>query len=121
MKVTGIVEKGSGRGKKDFVPTVNLMLDDVLEDLDFGIYACEVEVMGDEYWGVVHYGPRTTVDNLTTFEVFIFDFDKDVYGEQIEVDVLDRLRDIVKFESEEELQNQIENDILQAKQILGLL
>lgn len=120
VKVKGIVEKGSGRGKTDFVPTINLMLENVPSDLDFGIYTCSLSFEGGDYSGALHYGPRSTIDNLVTFEVNIFDFDKDVYGHEVEVDVLDKIREIVKFENEEQLQSQILQDIEDAKRMLNI-
>lgn len=119
MFVKGIVEHGSGRGKTDFVPTINLMLEDVPSDLDFGIYACKVKSGDDWYMGALHYGPRSSVDDLVTFEVNIFDFDADIYGDEVEVEIKDKVREIVRFESEAELVTAINNDILKIKEVLG--
>lgn len=121
VKVVGIVEKGSGRGKTEFVPTINLMLEDVPSGLDFGIYTCELNVDDAHYYGAVHYGPRSSVDNLVTFEVNIFDFNDDVYGREVEVEVKDKIRDIVKFSDSKELHDQILKDIEDAKRMLNLV
>jgi riboflavin kinase/FMN adenylyltransferase len=119
MKVAGIVERGSGRGRSEFVPTLNLMLEEVPEDLAYGIYVCKVVIDGSEYGGAMHYGKRTTIDDLVTFEVNVFDFDQTIYGERVEVEVLEKIRDIVKFENKEELQKRIQEDIVKAKEILN--
>lgn len=117
MNVSGIVEAGSGRGRGEFVPTLNLMLEFVPDGLEFAIYACRVCILGSWYEAVVHYGPRTSVDGLCTFEVNVFDFDQQVYGQKVEVEVLDKIRGIVKFDNISDLKNQIEQDILKAKEI----
>ena len=119
MKVTGIVERGSGRGKSEFVPTLNLMLDSVPEDLEYGIYVCQVIIDNRSFGGVMHYGKRTTIDDLVTFEVNVFDFDQDIYGQKVEVQVLDKIRNIVKFANKEELQKQIQQDVVEAKKVLN--
>lgn len=119
MKVSGIVERGAGRGRSEFVPTLNLMLDSVPEDLAYGIYVCRVYIDGSEYGGAMHYGKRTTIDDLVTFEVNVFDFDQTIYGESVEVEVMDKIRDIVKFENKEELQKRIQQDIVEAKSVLS--
>ncbi len=119
MIVSGIVEKGAGIGKSEFVPTLNLMLDEVPTDLAFGVYACKAKVLFESYNGVMHFGARTSVDNLITFEVNLFDFDKTVYGEKVEVEILDKIREIVKFETHADLKAQIESDIESAKKILS--
>ncbi len=118
--IRGVVEKGSGRGKTEFVPTVNLMLEETPADLDYGIYCCAIYIGGKKYFGALHYGERSTIDDLVTFEVNIFDFNEDIYGEEVEVEVFDKIREIVKFRNKEELQTQIEQDILDARKLLKL-
>ncbi len=120
MIVKGIVEAGMGRGTNEFVPTLNLLLDNNPESIDFGVYACKALVENIWYNGVLHYGPRSTVDNLVTFEVNLFDFNKQIYGELVEVEILDFIRGIVKFDSFAELKKQIEKDIASAYKILKI-
>jgi riboflavin kinase/FMN adenylyltransferase len=115
MKVKGIVEKGAGKGTPEFVPTINLLLSDVPAGLEFGVYTCKTAVEGVWYGGALHYGPRTSVDNLITFEVNLFEFDKQIYGQEVEVEILQKIREIVKFDSHESLKSQILKDIEQAK------
>lgn len=120
MKIKGIVEKGLGLGKSEFVPTLNLMLGEEPVGLEFGVYVCRVLIEGEVYGGVMHYGIRSSVDNLITFEVNVFEFEKQIYGEEVEVEVLDKLREIVKFDSFEELKVQILKDVNSAKKILEI-
>ena len=116
MIVSGIVEVGAGRGTNEFVPTLNLLLHENLPvNFEYGVYACKALVLGEWCFGVMHYGPRTSVDNLITFEVNLFDFKNQVYGEEVKVEILDYIRPIIKFENLTELKQQINSDILQAK------
>jgi riboflavin kinase/FMN adenylyltransferase len=118
MIITGIVEKGAGIGQSEFVPTINLLLNEVRVGLEFGIYACSVKVFNETYNGVMHYGIRSTIDNLITCEINIFDFNSYIYGVEVEVKVKDKIRDIVKFENREDLKAQILKDIVKAKELL---
>lgn len=115
MKVAGVVERGSQRGKKDFVPTANFILDEVPAGLEYGIYAVEIHIDDNKYQGVAHFGPRSSVDDLITFEVHIFDFNDNLYGRHLAVEVLVKIRDIVGFESDEALLMAINNDIEKAR------
>jgi FAD synthase len=102
------------------VPTINLLLDEVPVGLEFGVYACRAKVLEKSYNGALHYGHRSSLDNLITFEVNLFDFDQLVYGEEVEVEVLDKVREIVKFDSKQDLKAQILKDIVNVKKLLRL-
>lgn len=106
----GNVIKGESRGKQLGFPTINLDLHNA--DLDFGVYAARVKVNEKQYWGAMHYGPRHTFNNeQPVMEVHLLDFDGDLYGEQVEVQVLKKIRDIKKFSNKEELIEQIKKDV----------
>jgi riboflavin kinase/FMN adenylyltransferase len=117
MLVTGIVEKGAGIGKSIFVPTLNLILEHN-PTIDYGVYACRICIDEDWYNGVLHFGSRTSVDDLITFEVNVFDFDLEIYGKKVEVEILDKIRGIIKFDSFADLKAQILKDIIKAKSLL---
>ena len=66
--------------------------------------------------GVASIGNRPTVDGTRTLlEVYIFDFDQDIYGRHLQVSFLHKLRDQVKFDSLEALTAQIERDVAEAR------
>lgn len=119
MKIIGKVQAGKSRGRGLGFRTLNL---DVKElGLDDGIYVTGVKIRGKDYESVSHYGPRPTFnEDEKILEIHVFDFDEDVYGEEVEVEFLLKLRDILKFDTKEELIEQISKDILLAKEFFKL-
>jgi riboflavin kinase/FMN adenylyltransferase len=77
-------------------------------------------VEGKKYLAVTNIGLRPTVDQeqQVTVEAHILDFDQDIYGKSVELEVHKFLRPIRKFTSLEEVQKQVEKDIEEAKQYL---
>lgn len=99
-------------------PTANIRPTGVLPP--FGVYAVRVEIRGEFYFGVANLGIRPTVaaqQGELMLEVHIFDFDSDIYGEQLCVQPIAFLRPECKFASLVELQAQLANDSFQAKSI----
>ncbi|MBU0982070.1 riboflavin kinase [Patescibacteria group bacterium] len=116
MKLTGKIVHGKGRGEGLGVPTLNLELQ---PDLEEGVYAVRILLEGKWYGGVMNFGPRPTFnESKKTLEVNVFNFEGDVYGEEAEIEVLDKLRDVMKFDSKENLVNQIKKDVSEAKRIV---
>jgi riboflavin kinase/FMN adenylyltransferase len=116
----GVVREGLKRGGPVVgFPTANLKINP--EDLCplTGVYA--VQVIHDSicYGGVINIGYNPTFgDQGLGAEVHIFDFNKDIYGHPIKVNMIQRIRPEKKFESVEELSKQIANDVETAKKIL---
>lgn len=77
-----------------------------------GVYAVEVEVLGRNYGGVCNIGTRPTVGagNARTIETHILGFNDNIYGLDIRIRFIDRLREERRFSSMEELRMQIECD-----------
>lgn len=119
-QIRGHVEKGRDRGGKLLgCPTANIGLQDELAPKP-GVYAVTVTCKETKYNGVANIGYSPTFDDhIFTVEVHIFDFCNDIYGEKIRVDFIDRIRDEKKFSSLIELSEQIQKDILQAREILS--
>jgi riboflavin kinase / FMN adenylyltransferase len=122
--VTGTVVAGDGRGRTIGVPTANL---EAVEEATprVGVYACNVELIEggavrDLGAGVVHLGPRPTVDRGETIEVHLIDRSLDLYGKTLRVGFLQRLRDLERFSDLEGLREQIERDIAAARRVRGL-
>lgn len=104
----GIVQEGKKRGKKLGFPTANIKS---TSDLAPGIYISEAILSGDTHQAITFMGTADTFgDKDFTVETYILDFDKDIYGEYLEVRILKKLRDGKKFESEEELIEQMQKD-----------
>ena len=103
---TGTVIKGDGRGRTLGFPTANIKLNDESKLLPaIGIYAVEVLIENKKYNGLLSIGRRPTfyIDGLVTTEVYILDFDQDIYGRQVTVNMVERIRGEEKFSTTEEL------------------
>jgi len=119
-QIRGFVEIGRNRGGRLLgFPTANIHLTDELCPKT-GVYAVTVECKGRFYKGVANIGYSPTFeDQIFTIEVHIFDFNMNIYGENIRVNFIERLRDEMKFSNISHLTDQIKKDIEKAKQILN--
>ena len=115
FKVKGEVIHGFNIGEKIGVKTANL-INIKYQLLRHGVYYCHIELNGNKYRGIANYGVNPTFSrNLDPiFEVHIFNIDEDLYGQIIEVTLVDFMRDEIKFKNELELKNQIEDDMRKA-------
>ena len=118
----GNVVKGATRGRILGFPTANIGIDDKFKLIPkTGVYAVRCLVDEDVVYGVMNIGyrPTFTEEGSLSLEVHLFDFDKDVYGSPMKVELIKRLRDEQKFNSKEELIYQIERDKRSAIQEIG--
>ena len=117
--IMGEVVRGNRIGRQLGFPTANLPLEKDHPAAD-GVYAVRVLVDGVWKSGVANIGTRPTVtDNPERFlEVYLFDFDEDIYGKTIEVELVSFLRPEQKFDSVEALRRQIAQDKMNAEKIL---
>ncbi len=118
-RVSGMVESGAGRGTGLGFPTANIRLDRD-QALGHGIYAVRVHIGGSDYDGAAYLGTRPTFDaGPPLLEVFLFDFDGDLYGRPIDVDFIGFVRADAKFRSGTDLAAQMQADCAKAKAILA--
>ena len=116
--VTGSVVKGYRRGTDIGYPTANIKSEKVIPAT--GVYAIIAELEGIRHQGVINIGHNPTFGNEEiSAEVHLLDFESDIYGRDITVLFIDRLRDEIKFKSPEELARQIKRDIERAREILS--
>ena len=110
--ITGVVVTGNKIGRTIGFPTANIDLEDEYKLVTAnGVYACRVEYEGKIYLGMGNIGIRPTVNHSDlTIEVNIFDFDKEIYDENITIFFVDRIRDEIKFENLTELRDQLKKD-----------
>jgi riboflavin kinase/FMN adenylyltransferase len=118
----GLVAVGDQRGRTIGFPTANL--DYAREKVipAGGIYACWAYLGGDKYQAAVNIGtnPTFTPDKQTlNVEAYLLDFDREIYGEVIWLEFIQRLRNELKYESVDELVKQIQIDVEQTREILG--
>jgi riboflavin kinase/FMN adenylyltransferase len=114
----GRVIHGHARGKGLGFPTANLEITQDLYPKD-GVYAATVIVDEQSYDGVVNIGTNPTFgDEQLAVEVLLFDYQGDLYGKELQVALVDKLRDEQTFPSVDALKRQIGQDIQKAKEIL---
>ncbi|MBU2869342.1 bifunctional riboflavin kinase/FAD synthetase [Colwellia sp. E2M01] len=117
--IIGRVFHGDKRGRQLGFPTANVLLKRTVSPLN-GVFAVMVKTLQGEFKGVANIGARPTVAGIRQqLEVHIFDFDNNIYGQNIEVTIKQKLRSVMKFESLEALTAQIHQDSEQAKRVLA--
>lgn len=117
--VSGMVESGAGRGTGLGFPTANIRLDRD-QALGHGIYAVRVRLDGQRHDAAAYLGTRPTFDaGPPLLEVFLFDFEGNLYGRTIEVEFIGFVRPDAKFRSGTDLAAQMQVDVAKAREILA--
>lgn len=117
--LTGKIVHGKGLGRTVGMPTANLCISD--EELpEVGVYATKVKIGGKVFGSVTNIGRRPSVDHdkHITVETYILDFDEDIYGEIVELEVIKFLRPVQKFQNLKEVREQVKRDIEETKKYL---
>jgi riboflavin kinase/FMN adenylyltransferase len=117
--ISGRVNHGDKKGRTIGFPTANVLLKRCKSPVA-GVFMVRVTVDKERFYGVANIGHRPTVNgSRSQLEVHIFDYSGDLYGEYIEVAVLEKIRDEKKFASFEELKKQIKVDADTAKALVS--
>jgi riboflavin kinase/FMN adenylyltransferase len=117
--VSGQVIHGDKRGRDLGYPTANIRLDKNC-GLKHGIYAVRAGLGGRRFDGVASFGRRPTFDNgAPLLEIFLFDFDGDLYGATLDVAFIAFIRDELKFDSIETLIRLMDDDSARARACLA--
>ena len=118
---SGPVVKGRQFGREIGFPTANVNVSNEYKLIPkFGVYAVLAEVRGSLYGGAMSIGTRPTVNGEgVTQEVFIFDFSEDIYGETVRVEIVEFLRDEEKFDTIDQLIDQMNIDVENSRKILS--
>jgi riboflavin kinase/FMN adenylyltransferase len=118
-RVAGTVTGGAKRGTGLGFPTANITLAPATA-LAHGIYAVRVQLDGDVHAGAAYLGTRPTFDDgAPVLEVFLLDFDGDLYGRRIEVEFIEHLREDLRFPDIDSLKAQMAKDCTRAAEILA--
>lgn len=111
----GKVVHGKALGRTVGMPTANLCIAEKLPAL--GVYATKIKIGDRTCKSITNIGKRPSVDrdDDITVETYIFDFDEEIYGQTVELEVCRFLRPVMKFANLEEVREQVEKDVLEAK------
>ncbi len=111
-KLQGKVIHGKGIGKRLGIPTANLEIDSLMAIPKEGVYEIRVKLRNNWYNGIasIGYNPTFKGQNLSV-EVHIINFSGKIYNEKLDIFFKERIRDIIKFDNQLELKNQIKKDI----------
>ena len=117
-RINGTVTGGAQRGTWLGFPTANITLKNS-EEFHHGIYAVRVYIDDGVHHGASYLGTRPTFDDgHPVLETFLFDFDEDIYGKQISIELIDFIREDIRFRDETELKANMTKDCEKARSIL---
>ena len=109
-QIRGTVVKGALLGRKMGFPTINIAYSKV--NIKFGVYVARVYTSYGVFKGALHFGPRTVIGiEEPSLEVHLLDFSEDLYGQEVKVDVLQKIRDTKSFDNMDALKRQIRFDV----------
>ncbi|PYL71549.1 MAG: hypothetical protein DMF22_06500 [Verrucomicrobia bacterium] len=119
--ILGMVTRGDNLGKKIGFPTANLSAHSEQFPPN-GVYLAKAWIRGVSYHGVINLGYRPTVSSGKServLEIHLLDFNRDIYGEDVEVQFVSYLRPEKKFDNVDALARQIALDVQQARELCG--
>lgn len=110
--LTGTIQRGKGLGNKLGFPTANLHIKETYKLVPKnGAYVVKSKIKGQLVYGMMNIGFNPTVSGKErSIEIHFFDFDKDLYDQKLQIDILERLRDEHKFDSVNALKDQLVHD-----------
>ncbi|TNE79448.1 MAG: bifunctional riboflavin kinase/FAD synthetase [Bacteroidetes bacterium] len=120
-RASGVVVSGHKKGKEIGFPTANIEVPEYFKLVPGdGVYAVNAFWKGQVIGGMANIGKQPTFNNRQhAFEVHLFDFNEDLYGEALQVEFVARLRDEMRFNGIAELKEQLEKDKFAALKILN--
>lgn len=116
--LSGMVIKGNQLGRTIGFPTANILVKDKTKIIPRnGVYLVQIHYQESILNGIMNIGIRPTIGESleNRIEIHIFDFNEDLYGHELEVEVLKKVRNERKFDSIDQLANQIAEDVLFAR------
>ena len=120
-QINGKVVKGLARGRLIGFPTVNISIEHILVPR-IGVYSARIRIGDNSIWlnGIVNIGLRPTFNDIgfPILEMHIFDFNDDIYDQFVAIQLLEFIRPECKFDTVEQLKQQIENDVSKVKKKL---
>ncbi|MGN6395734.1 MAG: bifunctional riboflavin kinase/FAD synthetase [Mucilaginibacter sp.] len=119
--ITGRVVRGDQIGRTIGYPTANIVISEKYKLIPVdGIFAVKVKIDGESYGGMAYIGTRPTINGVRrNIEVNIFNFDREIYNQEIRMEFYNFVRDDMKFDSLDALKEQIRKDKLDVEALLG--
>ncbi|MHA8082102.1 bifunctional riboflavin kinase/FAD synthetase [Aquirufa sp. A-Brett2-15D] len=120
--VSGNVVHGNQNGRKIGFSTANMALNADNKFIpQLGVYLCQVNIEAGQFYGLTNMGYRPTLnkDDGIHIETHLLDFDGDIYGQKIEIQFIEKIRSEKRFDSFDDLKNQIAADLAWAKLYLA--
>ena len=122
FNITGTVVKGKSRGKTLGFPTANIVVNSSKILPGNGVYLINSKVFNKSIHGMMNVGQNPTFkDKEHSIEIHFFDFEKNIYGIRISVNILKKIREEIKFDSSSELSKQLQEDKKKCFQIIKSL
>lgn len=90
-------------------PTANLDKKDL--NIEHGVYAVDVEINGKLFKGLLHFGPKKTFGEGVSLELYIKNFNFNIYNKDVKIKIIGKIREVRKFNGAEELKKQIYQDL----------
>lgn len=117
----GRVVHGKALGRTVGMPTANLETDSTKKLPQNGVYATGVRIGEERFHAMTNIGKRPSVDNFdyVTVEAFILDFSRDIYDQDIIIEIKAFVRDVKKFADLDEVRKQVDKDIRSVRAIMG--
>ena len=121
FSLQGKVMSGEHRGTGIGFPTINLNIDVKMAVPPDGVYATLAYIDGHEFQAMTNIGKRPTFgdNNERTIESYILNYNQDIYGKEVKIKLIQRLRGEKRFDNAEELKKQIAEDVKQGVEILN--
>jgi len=119
--LTGSVVKGKQLGRTIGYPTANIKIGEDYKLIPaHGVYLAWSMIDGEKRYGMMNIGNKPTVDGTTeSIEIYFFDFQGDLYGKSIQLHLMERIRDEIKFASVDELKEQLGRDEIFCREMIG--
>ena len=119
--ISGVVSHGSKVGRTLGIHTANIELEEEYQIIKKGVYVVYVTIDDEKHLGVCNIGINPSINTLEKMrlEVHILDFDHEIYDKHISIDIVERIRDEMYFDTPDKLVTQVKNDIKYTKENYG--
>lgn len=117
FRLNGRVTFGKKLGRTVNMPTANILPYEDISYIPTGVYAATITIEDVIHQGILHIGNRPSIDNEknVTLEVYIFNFNRDIYGYEVTITAYLHIRNTIAFDSLSQVKEQVDKDIIIAE------